>query len=193
MRHTTARALSHTRVIEVVAAVALAAAATAVFGAPAQAATSAGQGSHVTFAGQGSHVTFAIPASVTTFSGSAGSARFMVKKSAASPASTTICTLTVNAPTEYFGGSYGGGEDGHGQIQCNLPVSELQILVVLTDNGAVASYTQSTTVGSSSVTADAQSPLSPGTYQTSAAGTVFWATGGNYSIPQTNSPTASLP
>jgi hypothetical protein len=111
---------------------------------------------------------------------------------AAHPSTTVTCTITAFVPFQYSGGPYGGGEEGTGQIQCNLPVYELSITVGLYRQGSLVSYSTTTNYSSNLIGADAYYPLSPAAYSTGAIGTVYWTSGSYSSFPQVNSATVSL-
>ena len=134
-----------------------------------------------------SQTVLVIPAGghVTT---SVGSARVGV---VGAPTATATCTLTVTTPFRYYGGPYGGGEEGLASIQCNLAVTQLFIEVGLFRNGTQVTYNSKNNYSNSFINVDTEYPVSAGSYYTGADGTQY-SNGTSSSVPYATSPTVYL-
>ena len=98
------------------------------------------------------------------------------------PATATSCMVTPNAPFEYFGGTYGGGEEGIAEAECmGGTVYELEVIVALFRNGTEVSYNTNTEYVTSTASADTVYPLSAGSYTTETQACVVWTFGGSSS------------
>jgi hypothetical protein len=140
------------------------------------------------------HATFTIPAGATHFSATVHGAHVSITKSAAQVPQTITCTLTPQTPFRYFGGPFGGGEEGIAQVQCTGVVYEIKLEVALFLNGVQVTYNSTTTFSTTFATADTEYPLSAGNYTTGADAYITWTFGGSTSfIPLTTSPTVFLP
>ncbi len=96
------------------------------------------------------------------------------------PQTATSCTVTPSAPFEYYGGTYGGGEEGIAEAQCTGgTVYELEVIVALFLNGTEVSWNTNTEYVTGSLAADTLYPLSAGNYTTEAQVCVTWTFGGS--------------
>jgi hypothetical protein len=110
---------------------------------------------------------FVVPAGGTV-STTIGGAHIKAVGSATLAAS---CTFTVYTPFRYYGGTYGGGEEGGAIIQCTTSVTQLFIEVGLFKNNVQVTYNSNTSNYSSFVNAYTEYPVSAGYYYTGAQGT----------------------
>jgi hypothetical protein len=96
------------------------------------------------------------------------------------PQTATSCEVTPETPFEYFGGTYGGGEEGLAEAQCTGgTVYALEVIVGLVFNGNVVNPASNTGYVTSTESADSLYPLSAGDYQTAAEVCVTWTYGGS--------------
>jgi hypothetical protein len=93
----------------------------------------------------------------------------------------TTCTVTAETPFEYYGGPYGGGEEGIAEAQCTGTVYALEVIVALFLNGTEVSYNTNTEYSTASAAADTVYPLSAGEYKTEAQVCATWTYGGSTS------------
>jgi hypothetical protein len=129
---------------------------------------------------QAAGVTFVIPAGVTAGSVSVGGTHAFVRKTAAEANTAISCTVTPSAPFEYFGGPYGGGEEGIAHTTCSAVVYEIQTVAALFLNNTSNEVSDGTgTVYEQlSGSADAVYPLESGEYFTAVQGSVTTVYGG---------------
>jgi hypothetical protein len=118
--------------------------------------------------------TFTLPAGTRSISASAGQAHVRIVRPADSPMITISCQLTVYDPA-YEGTT--NGEFGTANIECNLPVEEIYLVVALLEYSSVVSENANENYSSSSLSVVTTYGFSPGTYQTGAAGTVYFPAG----------------
>lgn len=158
-----------------------------VAGAPgAQAAPAAGH-----LAAQSS--TFTIPAGKHSVTATAGGASVTAVRSAlVSPNTAVTCTLTVSAPFRYYGGTYGGGEEGLASVSCTGQVSQLQVTVGLYYYGNLATYSTRTWNNVFQGGADTEYPVQSGQWQTGALSNITWADGSAGGIPENYSAIVTL-
>jgi hypothetical protein len=96
------------------------------------------------------------------------------------PQTATSCTVTPSAPFEYYGGPYGGGEDGVAEATCTGgTVYALEVIVALFLNGTEVSYNTNTDYVAVTASANTDYPLSAGDYTTEAQVCVTWTLGGS--------------
>ncbi|MEU1290390.1 hypothetical protein [Kitasatospora sp. NPDC005856] len=104
------------------------------------------------------------------------------------------CTVTPSTPFRYYGGPYGGGEEGLASVSCTAPVYKIQLDVALYYNGSQVTYNSTTAYNALSSSADTEYPLKQGTYQTGARATITTVYGGtSVTSPIYGSATANLP
>jgi hypothetical protein len=90
--------------------------------------------------------------------------------------------VTPETPFEYYGGPYGGGEEGIAEAECTGgTVYALEVIVALFLNGTEVSYNTNTEYVTASASADTIYPLSAGDYKTEAQVCVTWTYGGSTS------------
>ncbi|AUY52657.1 hypothetical protein [Streptomyces sp. CB01881] len=107
---------------------------------------------------------------------------------------TINCTVTPSTPFRYYGGPYGGGEEGLASVSCTAPVYKIQLGVALYYNGSQVTYNSTTVYNALSSSADTEYPLNHGTYQTGAQATITTAYGGTpVTSPVYGSSTVTLP
>lgn len=94
---------------------------------------------------------------------------------------TLACPVTVDPPFEYYGGTYGGGEEGIAEAYCNGTVYELYIITALFLNGTEVASSTNTEYSTASAPADAIYPLSAGDYRTESQACFIAAYGGSWS------------
>lgn len=102
------------------------------------------------------------------------------------------CTLTVDTPTRFWGGS-GGGVFGSGHLNCTHVMPQMEIVVGLMRNGTfmnVQSDYDTSTIQVNTVAST--SPYSAATYQVAALGAVEWPDATITQIPQLNGPAMQL-
>ncbi|KOV28012.1 hypothetical protein ADK60_19030 [Streptomyces sp. XY431] len=92
---------------------------------------------------------------------------------------TIDCTVTPSTPFRYYGGPYGGGEEGLASVSCSAPVYKIQLDVALYYNGAQVTYNSNTVYNALSASADTEYPLKQGSYQTGARATITTVLGGS--------------
>ncbi|MFC8450225.1 hypothetical protein [Kitasatospora sp. NPDC057223] len=88
------------------------------------------------------------------------------------------CTVTPSAPFRYYGGPYGGGEEGFASVSCSAPVYKIELGVALFYRGAQVTYNSNTVYNALSASADTEYPVNPGNYQTGAQATITTVYGG---------------
>lgn len=115
-----------------------------------------------------SRTVFVIPAGATLSKTIGGS---HIQAVGASTLAAT-CTLTVYTPFRYYGGPYGGGEEGMANIQCNLSVAQLFVEVGLFKNNVQVTYNSNTSYYNNQVSVTTEYPVSAGYYYTGTQGTV---------------------
>lgn len=91
----------------------------------------------------------------------------------------TNCTVTPQTPFEYFGGTFGGGEEGLAGASCNGTVYSLEVIVALFLNSTEVAFNTNTVLSTASGSADTVYPLSSGDYVTEAQICVTWTFGGS--------------
>jgi hypothetical protein len=127
-------------------------------------------------------VTFTIPAGVTAASVNVGGVHALVRKTAAEKPETVNCSVDPEAPFRYYGGTYGGGEEGIASVDCTQVVYEIETVAALFLNGTAASdevsYGVNTVYEESSSSADAIYPLEAGDYYTAGQVTITNVYGG---------------
>jgi hypothetical protein len=96
---------------------------------------------------------------------------------AAAPQSVS-CTVNPSTPFRYYGGPYGGGEEGLAQVSCSAPVYEIQLAVALFSGSTQLTYHSTTAYGTTSSGADTEYPVAAGSYQTAAQATITAVYGG---------------
>jgi hypothetical protein len=97
------------------------------------------------------------------------------------------CTLSVNVPSRWYGGS-GGGVQGAGWLNCNYVVQELEILVGLIRNNVVVNTVGEFDTNTIQVNHVASvSPYVRATYLTAALGYVKWPDGTEAFFPEVQS------
>jgi hypothetical protein len=135
---------------------------------------------HPSAAPHAAGVTFVIPAGVTAGSVNVDGTHAFVRKTAAEANTSISCTVTPDAPFEYFGGPYGGGEEGIAYTSCSAVVYEIQTVAALFLNNTSneVAYGTSTVYEEVSGSADAVYPLQSGEYFTAVQGTVTTVFGG---------------
>ncbi len=110
-----------------------------------------------------------------------------------SPFATVTCTLNPSNPFRYYGGPYGGGEEGLSSVQCSYTTTEIDHQVGL--------YKGTTLVAASAVrsvysgylnTVDTEYPVSPGSYQTGSVAAVQFTDGYVYNFPEAYSSVVSI-
>ncbi|MFJ8210335.1 hypothetical protein [Streptomyces sp. NPDC096033] len=107
---------------------------------------------------------------------------------------TIDCTVTPSTPFRYYGGPYGGGEEGLASVSCTAPVYKIQLGVALYYNGSQVTYNSTTVYNALSSSADTEYPLKQGTYQTGAQATITTVYGGaSVTSPVYGSATVNLP
>jgi hypothetical protein len=111
-------------------------------------------------------VTFEIPAGVTKASGTVNGGHYSITRTTAQADQSLQCTVYADTPFEYYGGPYGGGEEGIASLECNEVVYSIETEAYLLLNGHEVAYGNNTTYSTTETTADAIYPLSAGTYQT---------------------------
>ncbi len=124
-----------------------------------------------------SRTVFVVPAGQTV-SATAGGTHLRVVGAAV----TATCTLNVFNPFRYYGGPYGGGEEGLANIQCTAAVSQLFIEIGLFRNNTQVTYNSNTVYSNNQVVVDTEYPVSAGYYVTGAQGTMT-ANGTTSSLP----------
>ncbi|MEO6703490.1 MAG: hypothetical protein ABIP57_18635 [Jatrophihabitantaceae bacterium] len=112
------------------------------------------------------HTVLVVPAG-RTVSATVGASHLRVVGSTTA----TTCTFNVFTPFRYYGGPYGGGEEGIANIQCAGNVSQLFIEVGLFKNGTQVTYNSNTSSFTNLVVVDTEYPVSAGNYYTGADGT----------------------
>ncbi|MFI9643052.1 hypothetical protein ACIG87_23860 [Micromonospora sp. NPDC051925] len=96
------------------------------------------------------------------------------------------CTLTPSTPFVYYGGPYGGGEEGLASVQCTYPVYAIQVEVALFRYGTQITYNTRTAYSTTLATVDTEYPRTSGEYKTGADAYITWSYGGSTSfIPLT--------
>ncbi|MEU7980584.1 hypothetical protein AB0B63_18880 [Micromonospora sp. NPDC049081] len=106
---------------------------------------------------------------------------------------TVTCTLTPSTPFIYYGGLYGGGEEGLATVRCTYPVYAAQVEVALFRYGTQITYGTHTNYSTTTTTADTEYPRSSGEYKTGADAYITWTYGGPTSfIPLTFSNSINL-
>ncbi len=123
--------------------------------------------------------TFTIPAGSTKFSSAASGTTFSVTRSRAQAALAITCTVNPSTPFRYYGGTYGGGEEGIASVNCTGTVYEIQVVVALFLNGTQVTYNSQTAYSTNFATADTVYPLSAGNYTTGADGYYTLTYGGS--------------
>jgi hypothetical protein len=152
-----------TKILSGAAAVTLAATAMTALSATAQASTASAPPT----AGR---TVLVVPAGATVTATAGGSHVRIV----GSPTVTATCNVSPSTPFRYYGGPYGGGEEGIAQIFCNAVVSELFIEVALfTGSGTQLTYNSNTAYSVAQITADTEYPVAAGYYFTGADGTQY--------------------
>jgi hypothetical protein len=137
--------------------------------------------------------TLTIPAGITRFTSAADGTRFSVTRSPAQAAQTITCTVNPSTPFRYYGGTYGGGEEGIASVNCTGTVYEIQVAVALFLNGSQITYNSQTAYSTNFATADTVYPLSAGNYKTGADGYDTLTYGGSATfIPLEYSSTVNL-
>ncbi|MBM9503307.1 hypothetical protein [Actinacidiphila acididurans] len=137
--------------------------------------------------------TFTIPAGVAGLSSASHGMRFTVTKTAAQLPQDISCTITANNPFRYYGGPYGGGEEGLAQVQCTAAVYAIVVEADLFRNGVDVASNVRTSYATSLGGVDVEYPVSAGSYQTAAVTDVYWTTSTSYSqIGPVASPAVSL-
>jgi hypothetical protein len=107
-------------------------------------------------------------------------AQSLITHPAVRPQTATSCISTPETPFEYYGGPYGGGEEGIAEASCTGgTVYALEVIVALFLNGNEVSYNTNTVYVTSSASADAIYPLSAGDYTTETQVCVTWTFGGS--------------
>ncbi|MEV4842522.1 hypothetical protein AB0K20_04775 [Micromonospora matsumotoense] len=91
---------------------------------------------------------------------------------------TVTCTLTPSTPFVYYGGPYGGGEEGLATVRCTYPVYAAQVEVALFRYGTQVTYNTYTNYSTTTTTADTEYPRSSGEYKTGADAFITWSYGG---------------
>ncbi|WP_043465680.1 hypothetical protein [Kitasatospora sp. MBT66] len=91
---------------------------------------------------------------------------------------TIDCTVTPSTPFRYYGGPYGGGEEGLASVECSALVYKIQVDVALYYNGSQVTYNSRTAYNALNATADTEYPLKQGSYQTGARATITTVLGG---------------
>jgi len=109
---------------------------------------------------------FTIPAGVTRAAGTINGGRYSITRTTAQADQSLQCTPYADTPFEYYGGTYGGGEEGIASLECNEVVYSIEVEVALFLNGHQVTYNNNTTYSTIETSADTVYPLSPGTYQT---------------------------
>ncbi|MEU7619313.1 hypothetical protein AB0B27_24895 [Micromonospora rifamycinica] len=96
------------------------------------------------------------------------------------------CTLTPSTPFVYYGGPYGGGEEGLATVRCTYPVYAIQVEVALFRYSTQVTYNTHTLYSTTTASADTEYPRSTGEYKTGADAFITWSYGGPTSfIPLT--------
>ncbi|KIR65017.1 MULTISPECIES: hypothetical protein [Micromonospora] len=169
------------RAFAALSTVALSAALLAVAG-PSQAAGSAAKN-------QGSPLS----AGTATYSAQATTARGPLVATAKVGALDITCTLTPSKPFVYYGGPYGGGEEGIATVRCTQPVYAIQVEVALFRYSSQVTYNTHTSYSTTTASADTEYPRMSGEYRTGADAYITWTYGGPTSfIPLTFSEIAYL-
>lgn len=137
--------------------------------------------------------TFTIPAGTATYSSSGRGGHVAVTKTPAQVAQTVTCTINVSTPLRYYGGPYGGGEEGLANVQCTAAVYAIVVEVDLFRNGVDVASNVNTVYGGYLAGVDTEYPVSPGSYQAAAVTDVYWSTPSSYTqIGPVASPVISL-
>jgi len=79
---------------------------------------------------------------------------------------TLACSVYADPPFEYYGGTYGGGEEGLASTSCSPSVYSLEVEVALFLGTSEVSYGSNTTYSTVSTSADTVYPLVAGSYTT---------------------------
>lgn len=109
------------------------------------------------------------------------------------PFSTVTCTLDADNPFRYYGGPYGGGEEGLAGVQCSYTTTEIDAQVGLYRNGSLVANSAVRQVYSGlQNTVDTEYPVSPASYQTGAIAAVQFTDGYVYSFPEVYSASVSI-
>jgi hypothetical protein len=137
--------------------------------------------------------TFTVPAGTASLSVGSPGARVTVVKAPAQVPMDITCTLRVSTPFVYFGGTYGGGEEGLATTQCTGIVYQLTTEVALFRNNVQVTYNSYTNYSTTTTTADTEYPRMSGQYTTAADSFITWTFGGTTSfIPINYSATVTL-
>ncbi|MEV6707433.1 hypothetical protein [Micromonospora wenchangensis] len=91
---------------------------------------------------------------------------------------TVTCTLTPSTPFVYYGGPYGGGEEGLAAVQCTYPVYAIQVEVALFRYGTQVTYNTKTAYSTVLGNVDTEYPRYTGEYKTGADAFITWNYGG---------------
>jgi hypothetical protein len=110
-----------------------------------------------------------------------------------SPYATVTCTLNPSNPFRYYGGPYGGGEEGLSSVQCSYTVTEIDTQVGLyRGTSLVANSAVRTALSTNLDGADTEYPVSAGSYQTGAVAAVQFTDGYVYNFPEAYSSVVSI-
>ncbi|MFF3853964.1 hypothetical protein [Micromonospora sp. NPDC002575] len=134
-----------------------------------------------------------LSAGTATYSTKATAARGPIVATAKVGALDITCTLTPSTPFVYYGGPYGGGEEGIATVRCTQPVYAIQVEVALFRYGTQVTYNTHTSYSTTTASADTEYPRASGEYRTGADAYITWTYGGSTSfIPLTFSAIANL-
>ncbi|SCF04026.1 hypothetical protein GA0070558_12239 [Micromonospora haikouensis] len=134
-----------------------------------------------------------LSAGTATYSAKSTAVRGPIVATAKVGALDITCTLTPSKPFVYYGGPYGGGEEGIATVRCTQPVYAIQVEVALFRYSSQVTYNTHTTYSTTTASADTEYPRMSGEYRTGADAYITWTYGGPTSfIPLTFSEIAYL-